>query len=186
MTTHSILADAENRMKKAVEVLRRELQNMRTGRAHPALLDRITVDYYGTPTPITQLATVTAPDARLLIVQPWDKNTLRLIERAILNSDLGITPTNDGQVLRLPIPPLTEERRRELVRLVHKKVEEGRIAIRNIRRDALEKIRSMERNKELGEDDSRRTQERLQKLTDTYIGQMDTLGQEKEKEILAG
>ncbi|GBD10474.1 Ribosome-recycling factor [bacterium HR23] len=186
MTTQSILADTESRMKKAVDALRRELATIRTGRAHPALLERITVDYYGTPTPITQLATVTAPEARLLVVQPWDKSTLRLIERAILNSDLGITPTNDGQVLRLPIPPLTEERRRDLVRLVHKKVEEGRIAVRNIRRDALDKIRTMERNKELSEDESRRTQDRLQKLTDTYIGQMDALGQEKEREILTG
>lgn len=186
MTTQSVLADAENRMKKAVEALRRELMTIRTGRAHPALLERITVDYYGTPTPITQLATVTAPEARLLVVQPWDKSTLRLIERAILNSDLGITPANDGQVLRLPIPPLTEERRRELVRLVHKKVEEGRIAVRNIRRDALDKIRTLERNKEISEDESRRSQERLQKITDTYIGQMDALSQEKEREVLAG
>lgn len=185
MTTQSILADAESRMKKALEALRRELLTIRTGRAHPALLERITVEYYGTATPITQLATVTAPEARLLVVQPWDKSTLRLIERAIMNSELGITPINDGQVLRLPIPPLTQERRRELVRLVHRKVEEGRIAVRNIRRDALEKIRALERNKAISEDESRRTQERLQKITDTYIGQMDTLAQEKEQEILA-
>jgi ribosome recycling factor len=186
MTLQSLLTDAEGRMKKAVEALRRELATIRTGRAHPALLERITVDYYGTPTPLAQLATVTAPEARLLVVQPWDKGALRLLEKAILTSDLGITPINDGQVLRVPIPPLTEERRREIVRLVHKKVEEGRIAIRNIRRDVLDKIRTLEREKQIGQDESRRTQERLQRLTETYIGQMDALGQEKEKEVMGG
>jgi ribosome recycling factor len=186
MTLQSLLTDAEGRMKKAVEALRRELATIRTGRAHPALLERITVDYYGTPTPLAQLATVTAPEARLLVVQPWDKGALRLLEKAILTSDLGITPINDGQVLRVPIPPLTEERRREIVRLVHKKVEEGRIAVRNIRRDVLDKIRTLEREKQIGQDESRRTQERLQRLTETYIGQMDALGQEKEKEVMGG
>jgi ribosome recycling factor len=178
------LADAEERMKKAVEALKRELAAIRTGRAQPSLVDHVRVDYYGTPTPVNQLATVSAPEARLLTIQPWDRQTLRAIEKAIQKSDLGLNPTNDGQIIRLAIPQLTEERRRELVKLVHRRVEEGRVAARNVRRDCLEHLRRLEKDKEISEDDDRRGQERLQKLTDQYVKDIDGLGRQKEEELL--
>lgn len=183
-TVNDLMADAEARMKKAVEVLRKELASIRTGRANPALVEGLQVDYYGVPTPLNQLATITAPEARLLVIQPWDRSALSAIERALLRSDLGLTPTNDGQVIRLSLPPLTEERRRELVRLVRRRVEEGRVAVRNVRRDILDRIRTMERNKELSQDEARRAQERLQKVTDAHIEQMDRLAEAKEAEIM--
>ena len=179
-----LFADAERRMKRAVEVLRGELSSIRTGRARPSLVENITVDYYGVPTPIGQLATISVPEARLLLLQPWDKGALPQIEKAIRKSELGLNPTSDGNVIRIPIPPLTEERRRELVRLVRQKVEQGRVAVRNVRRDGLERIRAMEKNKELSQDEARRAQEQLQKLTDRFIGEMDRLGQEKEAEVM--
>ncbi|MBI4199658.1 MAG: ribosome recycling factor [Chloroflexi bacterium] len=171
-------------MQKAVEALRRELTTLRTGRANPALVENLNVDYYGVPTPLKQLAAISVPEARLLLIQPWDRQVLPAIERAILKSALGLNPGNDGTVIRLPIPPMTEERRRDLVRIVKKYVEDGRVAVRNVRRDVLEKLRALERGKELAQDDHRRADGQLQKLTDAFIGQMGRLGDAKEAEIL--
>jgi ribosome recycling factor len=178
------LADAEKRMGKAVEALRRDLATVRTGRANPGLVEQLRVDYYGTPTPLKQLASITVPEARLLTVQPWDKGSLGAIEKAIQKSDLGLNPNNDGTIIRLVIPQLTEERRRELVRVVHKKVEDGRIAIRNVRRDDHEMLRDLLREKEISEDEEHRAQEQLQKITDRFVAQVDEVGQEKERELL--
>lgn len=179
-----VLAEAQARMAKATEVLKRELASIRTGRANPSLLDQIRVEYYGVPTPVHQVASISAADARLLVIQPWDRQILSSIEKAILKSDLGLTPTNDGRVIRLPIPPLTEERRRVLIKVVHKRVEEGRVALRNVRRDALEKLRKLEKDKEITEDDLKQGVEQLQKLTDKFILDADTLGKDKEAELL--
>lgn len=178
------LADAEQRMGKAIEALRRELATIRTGRAQPALVEHLRVDYYGTPTPLNQLASIAAPEARLLTIQPWDKGSMGPIERAIQMSDLGLNPTNDGNIIRLAIPQLTQERRKDLVKVVHRKVEEGRVAVRNIRRDCLEELRRLQRDKEVSEDDEHRAQDRLQKLTDRFVAEADQVGQEKEQELL--
>jgi ribosome recycling factor len=178
------LEDAEQRMGKTVDALRRELSTVRTGRASPGLVENLRVDYYGTPTPLKQLATIGIPEARLITIQPWDKGSLGAIEKAIQKSDLGLNPANDGSVIRLAIPQLTEERRKELVRLVHKKVEDGRVAIRNVRRDAHEMLRDLLREKEISEDEEHRAQEQLQKITDRYIAQADEVGKEKEQELL--
>jgi len=179
-----ILEDADRRMQKAIEVLRQDLAVVRTGRASAALLDRITVDYYGTPTPVNQVATLSVPEARLLVIQPWDRKMLVDIEKAIQKSDLGIHPTNDGQVIRLAIPPLNEERRREMVKTIHKKLDEHKVAIRNIRRDAHDKLRDREKKKEISEDELKRSTDRLQKLTDRLIEEMDRVGKTKEQEIM--
>ena len=176
---------AKDRMTKAVEALRRELATIRTGRAHPGLVEHLRVDYYGVPTPLNQLATISVPDPRLLTIQPWDRQAMGAIEKAILKSDLSLTPTNDGTIVRLSIPQLTEERRRELVKVVHKKVEEGRIEVRNIRREGHEELRRLQREKLIAEDDQFRGQEKLQKLTDEFIQQVDHVGGEKEAELLA-
>lgn len=179
-----ILGDADRRMHKAIEVLKQDLAAVRTGRANAALLDRITVDYYGTPTPVNQVATITVPEARLLVIQPWDRKMLVDIEKAIQKSDLGINPNNDGQVIRLAIPSLNEERRREMVKTVHKKLDEHKVAIRNIRRDAHDKLRDREKKKEISEDELKRSVDRLQKLTDRFIEEMDKVGRTKEQEIM--
>jgi ribosome recycling factor len=179
-----IFGDAERRMQKAVEALRHDLGSIRTGRANPALLERIQVDYYGTPTPVTQVATISVPEARLLVIQPWDRKLLGDIEKAIQKSDLGINPNNDGQVIRLAIPPLNEERRREMVKTLHKKLDEHKVAVRNIRRDVLDKLRESEKKKEISEDDLRRSTERLNKFTDRFIDEMEKVGKAKELEIL--
>jgi len=178
------LADGEKQMQKAGEALQRELAAIRGGRARPSLVDHVKVEYYGSTLPLNQLATVSAPEARLLAIQPWDRQTLTAIEKAIQKSDLGLNPSNDGHVIRLAIPPLTEERRKELVRMVHKKVEESRVEVRNVRRDCLEELRRLQRQEHVSEDDEHRAQERLQKLTDRYIGEVDRLGQDKETELL--
>jgi ribosome recycling factor len=179
-----IFSDTERRMQKAIEALRHDLAVVRTGRASAALLERIQIDYYGVPTPINQVATITVPDARMLIIQPWDRKLLTDIEKAIQRSDLGINPNNDGQVIRLNIPPLNEERRREMVKTVHKKLDEHKVAIRNVRRDCQEKLRDREKKKEISEDELKRSTERLQKLTDRFIDEMDKVGKTKELEIL--
>jgi len=179
------LADAKSRMSKAVEALKRELAAIRTGRANPALVDHIRVDYYGTLTPLNQLASVHIPEARVIVIQPWDRQALSAIEKAIQRSDIGINPSNDGQVIRLVLPQLTEERRRDLTKLVRKRVEEGRVAVRNIRRDVADELRSLERSKEISEDAYRHALEQLQKLTDNFIADIDRLGQEKEAEVMA-
>jgi len=179
-----IFEDAERRMHKAVDALRQDLAAIRTGRASSALIERIQIDYYGTQTPINQVATISVPDARQLLIQPWDRKLLTDIEKAIQKSDLGINPNNDGQVIRLNIPPLNEERRREMVKILHKKLDEHKVAIRNVRRDAQDKLRDREKKKEITEDEQRRSNERLQKLTDRFIDEMDKVGKTKELEIL--
>ncbi len=184
MSVDEVHQHAQDRMRKTIEVLRHELATIRTGRATPALLDRVVVDYYGSPTPINALATISAPEPRLITVQPWDRQTLGLIEKAIQKSDLGLNPTNDGQLIRLVIPQLNDERRRDLVKLVQKRLEEARVAIRNTRRDAIETLRKEEKEKNISEDEGKRGQERLQKTTDQFIAQVDEVGKEKEREIL--
>ena len=178
------LADAETRMRKAVDALRRDLATVRTGRASPGLVEHLHVDYYGTSTPLNQLASIAVPEARLLAIQPWDKGSLDAIEKAIQKSNLGLNPSNDGTIIRLVIPQLTEDRRKELVRVVHSKVEDGRVAIRNVRRDAHEMLRDLQREKEISEDEEHRAQDQLQKVTDRFVGGADAVGQEKERELL--
>ncbi len=178
------LAEATARMKKSVESTRAEFSTVRTGRASPHLLDRIEVDYYGAITPLKQLAQVSATEARLLTITPYDKNSIKTIEKSILESDVGLTPSNDGQVIRLAIPELTEERRRELVKVVHGIAEQGRVAVRNIRRDVMHDLRELRDAGEAGSDDERRAEEALQKLTDEKIAELDQLVKSKEEEIL--
>lgn len=179
-----VFSDAQHRMNGAVEALQRELQTVRTGRAAPALVERLVVDYYDTPTPLAQLAAIHATDPRTLTIQPWDKKALSDIEKAIQKSDLGLNPNNDGSVIRLVLPPLTEERRKDLVKVVHKKVDDAKVAVRNIRRDAHDKLRDQEKKKEISADDLKRGTERLQKLTDKYIEDVDEVGHAKEREIM--
>ena len=179
-----LLKDAKDRMAKSVESSRGELATVRTGRASPHLLDRITVDYYGSPTPLKQLANVAASDARLLTVTPFDKSAIEAIEKAIRESDVGLTPSNDGSVIRLAIPELTEERRREMVKVVHGVAEEGRVAVRNIRRDTMHDLRELKKEGEAGEDDERRAETALQKQTDDAVSEIDALLKGKEEEIL--
>jgi ribosome recycling factor len=182
--TDELIADARERMAKSVESMRHEFGSVRTGRASPALLDRITVEYYGTPTPLKQLATINAPEARLLTIQPYDKSSIKAIERAILESDIGLTPSNDGNVIRLGIPELTEERRKDLVKVVRHICEEGRVAIRNIRRDVMHDLRELKEAGEAGSDDEHRAEVELQKVTDGRISELDELLKHKEAEIL--
>jgi ribosome recycling factor len=179
-----LLKDAQDRMAKSVESSRGELATVRTGRASPHLLDRITVDYYGSPTPLKQLANIAASDARLLTVTPFDKSAIEAIEKAIRESDVGLTPSNDGNLIRLGIPELTEERRREMVKVVHGVAEEGRVAVRNIRRDTMHDLRELKKEGEAGEDDERRAETALQKQTDEAVAEIDALLKGKEEEIL--
>ncbi len=176
--------DAEERMKKAVENTRAEFARIRTGKATPALLDAVRVNYFGSSVPIKQVASISTPEARLITIQPWDRKMIGEIEKAILKSDLGLNPINDGTLIRLPIPALTEERRKDLVRLCHKLAEEGRIAIRNIRRDANEHLRKAEKEHEISEDEMHWGLEEIQKLTDTYIQRIDELLKKKEAEVM--
>src|SRR5918912_177396 len=182
--TNELLADAKERMHKSVQATNQEFGSVRTGRASPALLDRIVVDYYGAPTPLRQLATVSAPEARLLTVQPYDKSSIKAIERAILESDVGLTPNNDGQIIRLQVPELTEERRKELVKVVRHLAEEGRVAIRNIRRDVMHDLRELRDAGEAGSDDEHRAEEALQKLTDEKVKELDAVLKAEEDESL--
>lgn len=179
-----ILQDAEERMQAAVRVLEEELKKLRTGRATPALVEHITIDYYGIPTPLMQLAAITAPEPRTLVIKPFDPKTLTQIERAILTSDLGVNPTSDGKQIRLHLPPLTEERRKELVRLVAQRVEHARVAIRNVRRDAIRDLRDLEDEGEISEDERMRAEKRVNELTEKYIEQANQVGERKEREIL--
>ena len=178
------LDEARTRMQKSVEATRGEFSTVRTGRASPHLLDRIEVDYYGATTPLRQLAQISATEARLLTITPYDKNSIKAIEKSILESDVGLTPSNDGQVIRLQIPELTEERRRELVKVVHNIAEQGRVAVRNIRRDVMHDLRELKSEGEVGSDDEHRAESELQKLTDQRIGEIDTALAGKEEEIL--
>lgn len=179
----TIKKHAEERMDKTLQALRRDLATLRAGRASPALLEKVQAEYYGTMMPINQLGSITTPDPRTLVIQPWDKSALASIERAILKSDLGLTPINDGEVIRISLPPLTEERRLELVKATRKYGEDAKVAIRNIRRDANEEIKKKEKS-EISEDESRRYQEEIQKLTDRYIAEVDKILAAKEKEIM--
>ena len=179
MPVEDIHRSAQDKMQKSIEVLKHELAAIRTGRASPAILDRVQVDYFGSPTPINALATVSAPEPRLLTIQPWDRQALGAIEKAIQKSDLGLNPTNDGTMIRLVIPPLNDERRRDLVRLVQRRLEDTRVAIRNCRRDAVDSLRKEEREKKVSEDEMKRGQERVQKLTDQFVAQVDEVGKNK-------
>lgn len=179
-----IMLDVEERMEKAVEALRSDLVSIRTGRASPALLDRIRVEAYGSEMPLNQMATISIPEPRLIVIRPWDASTLGAIERAILKSDLGLTPNNDGKIIRLAIPPLTDERRQDLARLVGRRVEEARVAIRNLRRDGMRDLGELQKNKEISEDEYYKARDDLQELTDQYIAKVDALGQQKEAEIM--
>ena len=178
------LGDATQRMDKSVEATHEHFNSVRTGRATPALLDRITIDYYGTPTPLKNLATINSPEPRMLTIQPFDPTSIKQIEKTIQESDLGLTPSNDGKLIRLPIPQLTEERRKELVKVVRGLAEEGRIAVRNVRRDGMEHLKADEKKHEISEDERKRLEQEVQKLTDDTIREVDELAASKEKEIL--
>ncbi len=180
----TLLKDIETRMNGAIETLSREFASIRTGRASAGLLDTVRVDYYGTPTPITQMASVSVPDARTLLIQPWEPKQLVAIEKAIQKSDLGLTPINDGKVIRLTVPPLTEERRKQLAKQVHKLAEDARVAVRNVRREANDRLKAMARERKVSEDEERRGHEQIQKTTDRFIARVDELLKKKEQEIL--
>lgn len=184
MVDQSLMKNMEEKMQKSIDVFKKEITTIRTGRATPALLDRIQVDAYGSMMPINQLANVSVPDARSILIQPWDKTLLGGIEKAILKSDIGIHPVNDGNSIRLAIPPLTEERRKELVKIVKKKAEEGKVSLRNVRRDINEELKKLEKAGTSSEDEVRRTQEKVQKTTDKYIKDFDDIAAHKEKEIM--
>lgn len=179
-----VMQEAESRMQKSVEVLRQDLATIRTGRASPKLVERVMVDYYGTPTPLYQIASISAPEARLLTIKPWDPHALSSIEKAILTSDLGLNPSNDGTIIRLVIPQLTEERRHELSRVAAHRVEEARVAIRNCRRDAIKDLQELEHEKLISEDEYYRARDRIQELTDEYIKRVNKIGEAKEAEIM--
>jgi ribosome recycling factor len=184
VTVETSLAEAGDKMEKALAHLREDLSSIRTGRAAPALLNRVTVDYYRTTVPLNQLASITVPEPRLLMVQPFDKNAISSIEKAIQSSDLGITPSNDGNVIRLAFPPLTEERRKDLVKNVHHRAEEGRVAVRNVRRHVKEELERLERDHAISEDDLKRAEKELQKLTDQHVAEVDEIQRHKEQELM--
>jgi ribosome recycling factor len=178
------LADAKRRMDRSIEATHQEFNSIRTGRASPALLDRVTIDYYGTPTPLKTLASISAPEARLLVVQPFDPGSMKNIERAIQESDLGLTPSNDGKIIRLPIPALTEERRKDLVKVVRRVAEDGKVAIRNVRRDIMQHLKELVVNGDVGDDEERRAEQQVQKITDDHTKSIDDLLKVKEAEIM--
>jgi len=184
MTMDELIQDATRRMDKTVETINHEFNSVRTGRASAALLDRINVEYYGQRTPLKQLATINVPEPRLLTIQPFDPTSIKTIEKSIQESDLGLTPSNDGKVIRLPIPQLTEERRKELVKVVRHMAEEGRVAVRNVRRDTMRHLEELVRNGEVGDDDERRAEDRVQKLTDEHVHRIDDVLKRKEAEIM--
>lgn len=179
-----IIADAEARMEKAIEALRRDLSTIRTGRASPSLVERMPVEYYGSSTPLNQLAGISVPEPRLLVIQPWDRGSMAAIEKAIRKSELGLNPTNDGQVIRIGIPPLTEERRKQLVKIVHTHVEDGKVSVRNIRRDAIAHVKELMTEKMIGEDDERRAEHQVEELTKRFVDDVDRVGKLKEQEVM--
>ncbi len=185
MIDNQNISTAEIKMKKTIEAIQRELITIRTGHASPSLIEHLKIEYAGTVLPLNQLAGITAPQANLLVVQPWDKGSMSSIEKSIQKSELGLNPINDGRVIRITIPPLNEERRQELLKIVHRRIEEGKIAIRNERRDALERLKTQEKNKEISQDEHKLLQNQLQKLTDSYTVNMEQIGKEKEKEVMA-
>jgi ribosome recycling factor len=184
MTTDSIHKDADHRMKSAVDAMAHDFGTYRTGRASPAVLERVHVEYYGTETPISQIANISVPEPRQLLIQPYERSMVGVIEKAIMKSDLGINPTNDGTGIRLNFPQMTEERRRDMVKQVHTRTEQARVAIRNVRRDAIEHLKQLQKNKEISEDDLKGQETRIQKLTDNYVHQADELGKKKETELM--
>jgi ribosome recycling factor len=179
-----LLRETEEKMQKGLEATRRDLSTIRTGRANPSILDRVEVDYYGSRMPLTQVATISAPEPRMLVIAPWDKNALGPIEKAIQKSDLGLTPNNDGIVIRLIIPQLTEERRREMTKVVGKKIEEGKVSIRNVRREAIEELRALKKGGDVAEDEEKRTEDQVQKLTDKYTYELDLAKTAKDAELM--
>lgn len=184
LTPEAVLREVERKMGRSIEALQRELAALRTGRATPSLIENVAVDYYGAPTPLKQLASISAPDARAILVQPWDRQALREIEKSLMRSELGFNPSNDGNTITVPIPPLNQERRQELVRLLKRKIEEGKVSVRNVRRDGLETLRKLERDKAISQDQNRRSQEQLQKTTDAHIRDIDQVAAAKEAEIM--
>ena len=184
LTVESVVSDAGMKMDRTLDALRRDLNNFRTGRATPSIVEDILVDYYGAPTPLKQLATISAPDSRAILVQPWDKQALRDIERGLIKSDGGFNPSNDGNMITVPIPPLTQERRQEMVKLLKRKIEEGKVSLRNVRRDAVDTLRKMEKDKAISQDEQRRTQDTVQKTTDSHTRIIEAIGGTKETEIL--
>ena len=184
LTPEDVLAETERKMARSIDALRRDLNTLRTGRATPSLIEDVSIDYYGTPTPLKQIASISAPDARAILVQPWDKQSLRDIERGLLKSEMGFNPSNDGNNITVPIPPLTQERRQELVRMLKRKLEDGKVSVRNVRRDGQDTLRKMERDKAISQDQNRRAQDQLQKATDNHTKLIDQVGSEKEAEIM--
>lgn len=178
------LRNIEDKMEKTAEGLNKELATIRTGRATPNLIEHIKVDYFGAPTPLNQIASISVPDARLLVVQPWDKSSLSNIQKAIMTSDLGLNPLSDGRVIRINVPPLSEERRNELIKAVRRRVEERRVVLRNLRREALNELKELEKSKEISQDDNKRALDQLQKLTDVFIARVEQIGQDKEAELI--
>lgn len=183
-TIEDVLNEVERKMGQSIEAMRRDISTLRTGRATPALIEDLSVDYYGSPTPLKQIASISAPDARAIMVQPWDRQALRDIERSLMQSEMGFNPSNDGNVITVPIPPLTQERRREMVRLLKRKAEDSKVAVRNVRRDGVDSLRKMERDKAISQDESRRSQDTLQKTTDAHIKTIDEVSAGKEAEIM--
>lgn len=183
-TIEDVLNETERKMGQSIEAMRRDISTLRTGRATPALIEDLAVDYYGTPTPLKQIASISAPDARAIMVQPWDRQALRDIERSLMQSEMGFNPSNDGNVITVPIPPLTRERRQEMVRLLKRKAEDSKVAVRNVRRDGVDSLRKMERDKDISQDESRRSQDTLQKTTDSHIKTIDEVAADKEAEIM--
>ncbi len=183
-TPEDILKGVDIKMDRAIDALNRELSALRTGRATPSLVENISVDYYGTPTPLNQIASISAPDARAIMVQPWDKQSLREIEKSLTKSEMGFNPSNDGNMITVPIPPLNQERRQELVRLLKKRLEDGKVSVRNVRRDGLETLRKLEKDKLISQDENRRAQDQLQKTTDGHTKKIDQVGTAKEAEIM--
>ena len=184
LTPEDILDDVNHRMDRTIEAFRRDLGQLRTGRAAPALIEDLSIDYYGSATPLKQIASISAPDARAIMVQPWDKGAMREIERSLQRSEMGFNPSNDGNVITVPIPPLTNERRQEMVRLLRKKAEDGKVSLRNVRRDGQDTLRKMEREKDISQDENRRAQDQLQKVTDGHTKLIDETASAKEAEIL--
>ena len=181
---NTIKQDTEERMVKTINALRSDFSTIRTGKANPSLLEKVVVDYYGTPTPISQLANISAPEARMLVVQPWDKSVVSAIEKAIMKSELGLNPSSDGTIIRLILPQLTQDTRKDLVKKVKKKAEDAKVSVRNIRRDGNEQLKSIEKSKEITEDESKKAQDDIQKLTDKYIAEVEKVLDNKEKEIM--
>ena len=183
-TPEEILKEGSRRMDMAIEFLKRDMQSVRTGRATPSLVENLTADYYGTPTPLGQMSTISAPDAQLIMIQPWDRQSLTEIEKAIMKSPTGLNPSNDGSVIRVPVPPLSQERRQVLVKSLGRKVEDSKVAVRNVRRDSQDKLRALEKNKEISQDENQRAQTQLQKITDNHVSEIDQFWKSKVEEMM--